>query len=93
MNIVSVHVPVDPWIDYPTEQLLVVMQLCAVVSHALLFVVPSFGVENGIGSENGSFISDLISINHFVFGQSVGWKVHKKIFYLLILFVHIVSIC
>ena len=42
------------------------------VFHTLLF-----GLENGFGIENESFISDYISINLFAFVQLVGWKVEN----------------
>ena len=85
--ILSLYIPIDRWIHCPTEELPACTKLC-VVSHALLFDVLSFGVQNGFGAENGSFIDNWISINCFTFGQSVGWKVRK---YLLILFVNVAS--
>ena len=69
LRTLSLYVPIDPWIDSPTEKLLT---CSCVVSHSLLFGVLSFCVENG------SFIGDWISINLFTFGLSVGWKLVRK---------------
>ena len=74
----SLYIPIDPWIDCPTEKLLKPdMQLFA-ASDALLFGVLLFGVENWFGIENGSFIGNWISINLFTFGPSVGWKLVRN---------------
>ena len=61
----SLYVPIDPWIDSPTEKLL--MCSCMQYSHSLLF-----------GVENESYIGDWNSINLFAFGLSVGWKLVRK---------------
>ena len=67
LRILSLNIPIDPWIDCPTEKL----QLHA-VSHSLLFGVLLFHVENG------SFIGNWISINLYAFGLSVAWKVVRR---------------
>ena len=69
LRTLSPYVSIDFWINSPTKTTHVQPRA---VSHSLLFGVLSFHAENG------SFITDWISIKLFVFGMTFGWKPVRK---------------
>ena len=65
LRILSLYVPIDPWIDCPTEKLL----RCSCVQYFIPYCLVC---------QSGSFIGEWISINLFVFGLLVSWKPVRK---------------
>ena len=71
LRILSLYVPIDPWIDCPTEKLIT----CSCVQYLISYCLVCYRL---VHVENRSFIGDWISINFFIFGLSVGWKPVRK---------------